>query len=121
MVSDALRLVMLAGEGSGELAGEGISGGRAEHPVCGDVVALEVRLVQGRVEDLAWRASGCPACMAVSAAAFKALRGFSAAEAAKRLHDHLEELGGLKPFERHAENLVVRAFREAVGEGQNPS
>ncbi len=89
--------------------------GRAEHPVCGDVVDLQVRLQGDRVEDLAWRARGCPACMAVTATAWQALRGGSVDEASRRLRDRVAELGGLQPFERHAERLVLRAFGQAVG------
>ena len=113
-MSDALRQVMLAAEGCGELAGEGVRSGRAEHPICGDVVEVQVRLQGGQVEDLAWRASGCVACMAVAAASWQALRGGVAPQAAARLRDHLDRLGGLKPFERHAESLVLRAFEQAV-------
>lgn len=116
MVSDALRRVMLAAEGSGDLAGEGVRGGRAEHPVCGDVVELQVRLLEDRVAEVAWRASGCVACMAVTAAAWQALPGSAASEARFRLREHLDRLGGLQPFERHAENLVLRAFAQAIGE-----
>lgn len=116
MVSDALRRVMLAAEGCGELVGDGVCGGRAEHPVCGDVVELQVRRRAGKVEELAWRARGCVACMAVTAAAWQVLPGCRPDEAQQRLHRHLVELGGLQPFERHAENLVLRAFAEAVGD-----
>ena len=120
MVSDALRQVMLAAKGCGELDSGEICTGRAEHPVCGDVVALQVRLEGDRVADLAWRASGCPACMAVTATAWQALRGGSVDEASRRLRDRIVELGGLQPFERHAERLVLRAFGQAVGEEQTP-
>ena len=113
-MSDALRQVMLAADGCGELAGEGVRCGRAEHPICGDVVELQVRLQQGQVEDLAWRASGCVACMAVAAASWQALRGGAVRKASARLRDHLDGLGGLQPFERHAESLVLRAFEQAV-------
>ena len=113
-MSDALRQVMLAAEGCGELVGEGVRRGRAEHPICGDVVEVQVRLHRGRVEELAWRASGCVACMAVAAVSWKALPGGPAQKASGRLRDHLDKLGGLRPFERHAEGLVLRAFDQAV-------
>ena len=120
MVSDGLRQVMLAAEGCGELGDGDFRTGRAEHPVCGDVVALQVRLEGDCVADLAWRASGCPACMAVTATAWQALRGGSVDEASRRLRDRVLELGGLKPFERHAEKPVLRAFGRAVGVEQTP-
>lgn len=120
MVSDALRQVMLAAEGCGELEGGEVRAGSAEHPACGDVVALQVRLEGERVADLAWRAKGCPACMAVTAAAWQALPGGAVAEAPGRLRERILELGGLQAFERHAEKLVLRAFSRAVGEAAAP-
>lgn len=119
-MSDALRRVMLAAKGCGELTGEGVAGGRAEHPICGDVVELQVRLLEGRVAEVAWRARGCVACMAVTAAAWQVLPGGAPGEARLRLKEHLDRLGGLQPYERHAENLVLRAFGQAVGEATAP-
>jgi NifU-like protein involved in Fe-S cluster formation len=114
VVSDALRRVMLAAEGSGELACTGVSTGRAAHPVCGDEVAVDVVLRDGVVEDLAWRARGCPACLAVAAAAPAALRGALVGEAAPRLRRRLDQLGGLAAHERHAERLFLDALRAAA-------
>jgi NifU-like protein involved in Fe-S cluster formation len=116
MVGDALRAVMQAAPGAGELAGDGARHGHAEHPVCGDRVEVSVRVAAARVEALAWRALGCPASVAVAAAAHAALVGQPVAEAAVRLRQRLDGLGGLAPHERHAEQMFLRAFRAAVGD-----
>lgn len=105
---------MIAAEGSGELAGAGVTTGRASHPVCGDEVAVDVRLSDGVLEELAWRARGCPACVAVAAAAGQALRGAPAGEAAPLLRQRLDQLGGLAAHERHAERLFLDALRAAA-------
>ena len=104
---------MLAADGAGRLTGAGVRTGRADHPVCGDVISLDVRLSGGVIEELAWRARGCPACMAVTAAAAGALRGVSMSQAALRLRQQVERLGGLAPHERHAERLLLQALSRA--------
>ena len=112
-MSESLRRVMIAAEGAGALEGETVSRGRAEHPVCGDEVSVDVRWAGEVIEDLAWRASGCPACVAVAAAAPSALRGVSRADASASLRRRLDQLGGLSPHERHAEKLLLEALGRA--------
>ena len=112
-MTEALRRVMSAAEGAGELTGDDVRRGKAEHPVCGDVVGIDVRLRDNVIEDLAWRARGCPACIAVAAAAPGALRGAAIADAPARLRERLTELGGLQPHERHAERLLLDALAGA--------
>ena len=114
MVADALREVMLAADGAGELAGDAVTTGAAEHPICGDVLELDCRVAEGRLVDLAWRATGCPATVAVAAAAF-ALRGQPIAKVEASLRSRLHALGGLHPTESHALALFLRAFDQAVG------
>jgi NifU-like protein involved in Fe-S cluster formation len=114
VVSEALRAVMVAADGAGTLAGAGVRCGRAEHPICGDVVEVHVRANSGAIEALAWRASGCPACLAVAAAAPGALRGVPLPAAPARLRQRLAALGGLAPHERHAERLFLRALAQAL-------
>lgn len=109
----ALREVMLLGDGAGELAGGGVCTGTAEHPVCGDVIEVDCRLAEGRILELAWRARGCPATMAVAASAPKALLGRRAKDAPGLLSQRLEQLGGLDPGEHHAERLFLLALSRA--------
>jgi NifU-like protein involved in Fe-S cluster formation len=113
MVSPQLRQLSLAAEGSGDLVGDGVRRGSAGHPVCGDQVELSLRVVDGCIDALRWRASGCPAAMAVAALAAKALAGKPIANAASELHDAIDAHGGLAAHERHAEALVARALAAA--------
>jgi NifU-like protein involved in Fe-S cluster formation len=113
VVSAALRRLMTAAEGAGELAGADVQHGAAEHPVCGDRIALELRCAGEVIAELAWRARGCPASVAAAAAAFSAWRGHPRAEAGQRLRSRLHELGDLLPHERHAERLVLEALDRA--------
>ena len=113
MVAEALREVMLAADGAGELTGAAVTTGTAEHPICGDVLELDCRVSDGRLVDLAWRATGCPATVAVAAAAF-ALRGQPIDQVEVSLRQRLDALGGLHATERHALALFLRAFDQAV-------
>lgn len=143
-MNDALRQVMRAAQGAGRLgadaghaaassdggecgsthpvapAGEGegadtpLITGRAEHPVCGDVVEVDLRLSGTVVHDLAWRARGCPATMAVAAAAHAALVGQPLDRAAELLRQRLHSLGGLARAEQHAFAVFLDALRDAA-------
>lgn len=113
MVAAALRTVMLAAEGRGALDGEGVHTGSAEHPVCGDLVQVDVRVQDGRLVGLAWRAQGCPASTAVCAAA-TALKGERVDALPAALSARLHKLGGLAIHERHAERLFLDALRAAL-------
>lgn len=120
MVSSRLRALMAEADGCGRLElapGHALGSGRAEHPVCGDEVEVDVRVEDGRIADLRWRAQGCPATHAVASAARRTLVGTHAAAAAESLRRGLEELGGLASGERHAEAMFLRALQAALAEG----
>jgi NifU-like protein involved in Fe-S cluster formation len=110
VVSEELRALIRAAPGAGELRGAGVVAARAEHPVCGDEVELFVRLAGDQVEDLAWRARGCPACVAVAAAARDAVVGGRLDQAGARLAQRVAALGGLARAEQHALALLDRAL-----------
>ncbi len=113
----ALREVMIRGDGAGELTGATVRTGTAEHLVCGDVIEVDCQLAEGRIQDLAWRAEGCPAILAVAAAASKALPGARPQDASGLLSQRLTLLGGLDPGENHAQRLFLLALSRAAVEG----
>ncbi len=111
---------MLAAEGAGQLEGPDVRSGEAEHPVCGDHVQVDCRLQDDLIVALAWRAQGCPACMAVAAAAPQALLNLPISQAAHNLHQRLQDLGGLASTEQHAERLFLRALSQATLDPHSP-
>ncbi len=115
MVSKALRALMVSGEGSGELTGSDVLRASAEHPICGDRVQVTLRCADAVITDFAWRAAGCPATLAIVAAAAQIAVGVSRREFASRLHQQLATLGGIDAHEQHAEKMVVRAVEAAFG------
>ncbi len=112
-MSEALRALLRQAPGAGELSGPDVRVGRATHPVCGDEVELFLRVQQDTVVDLAWRARGCPACVAVAAAAKQALVGAPLDAASGNLARVVQSLGGLAATERHALKLIDDALRAA--------
>jgi len=115
MVTDALRRVMLVADGAGELVGADVVSAGSEHPVCGDLVELDLQVRDGLIVDVAWRAQGCPATMAVAAAARGAMRGCQVQEAAGCLRQRVADLGGLGRTEQHALALFERALDQIPG------
>lgn len=113
-MKDPLRQVMLAADGAGELATDSVATGIAEHPICGDLLELDFDVQGGIVRDLAWRAQGCPATVAVAAAARAALCGERFEQAEEIMRRRLAELGGLDDAESHALALFLRALRQAA-------
>jgi NifU-like protein involved in Fe-S cluster formation len=114
VVSEALRAASRAAIGAGSLAGAGVARGRAEHPVCGDELELDVRVREGVVAELAWRARGCPATLAVAACLHGACVGAAIGDARTRLEAQLGRLGGLAAHERHALELALRCLAQAT-------
>ena len=112
MVSDALRQVMLRAPGMGSLDGDGVATASAEHPVCGDELEFDCRIRDGRVLELAWRASACPATMAVAAAAAEAVVDLPVTDCADAVARRVQDLGGLARTERHALELARRIFAQ---------
>ncbi|MEY4674430.1 MAG: NifU-like terminal domain [Planctomycetota bacterium] len=115
MAGEALRKLAIAAPGAGELTGPDVCCGSASHPVCGDQLEVTVRMAAGRVEAMRWRASACPATLAVAAASVDAVVGADATTLAAVVRARLASLGDLAPHERHAEQLLLRAMRSAMG------
>lgn len=117
MVAPQLRALATAAVGAGALTGESVGSGRGEHPVCGDEVEVDVRVGQGRIEDLRWRANGCPATFAVAAVAATVLVDTAIGDAPSRLREGLAARGDLGATERHAEAMFLRALQAAIARG----
>lgn len=112
-MNDALRALARAAEGAGSLQGPGVRTGRAEHPVCGDELELDLLWQGDRIGDLAWRARGCPATLAVAASLRGAWRDVPITAARSRLVARLAQAGGLAQAEGHAVELAMRALAAA--------
>src|ERR1700744_3448891 len=69
---------------------------RLEHPVCGDIMSLAVKLFDGRIEQVRYRTRGCVASIAAGSCLTEMMQGRSLAEASALKREHLmDALGGL--------------------------
>jgi len=86
-----------------------------EHPVCGDIMSLAVKLANGRIEQVRYRTRGCVASIAAGSCLTEMLQGKSPAEAATLQRQQLlDALGGLPSASVHATHLAMDALAELL-------
>lgn len=86
-----------------------------ENPVCGDRLRLELRIQDGVIEDIRWRAEGCVPAIAAASAASELLLGTSLLEARQVGRDALSSaLGGIPARKAHAVALVLTTVAHAL-------
>ncbi|HLW54694.1 MAG TPA: iron-sulfur cluster assembly scaffold protein [Candidatus Angelobacter sp.] len=88
---------------------------RLEHPVCGDIMKLAVKLAGGRIAQVRFRTQGCVASIAAGSCLTQMLSGKSLAEAAAlRREQLLDALGGLPSASAHASHLAMDALAQVL-------
>jgi nitrogen fixation protein NifU and related proteins len=93
---------------------------RLEHPVCGDIMNLAVKLSDGRIDQVRYRTRGCVASIAAGSCLTEMIRGKSIAEAAALQRDQLlEALGGLPNASVHATHLAMDALAQVLKKLKN--
>lgn len=86
-----------------------------QNPVCGDVLRLTARIVNGRIEQIRFRAKGCVASMACASRLTEMVQGRTLAEARALGRDELVQgLGGLPEASTHAAQLAIDGLRQLV-------
>jgi nitrogen fixation protein NifU and related proteins len=81
---------------------------RIEHPVCGDIMTLAVKLSGGRVTAVRYRVRGCVASIAAGSCLTELVLGKSVPEAtALKREQLLDALGGLPNASVHATHLAL--------------
>jgi hypothetical protein len=87
---------------------------QGENPICGDRLAFGALHETGRLTELRFQASACPACLAVASCAVELFEGgeLPAGPPFDRLRGRIQELGGLATHEGHALKLVEQLLSE---------
>lgn len=86
-----------------------------ENPVCGDRLHLWLRIRDGVIEEMCWRAEGCAPAIAAASVTSEVVRGMSLAEASRIEQEAIADaLGGLPPRKAHASLLATSALRKAI-------
>jgi nitrogen fixation NifU-like protein len=81
------------------------------NPACGDILRLEVKVAEGRIAAVRYRAKGCVPAIACGSILTEMILGRSLAEAAALTREELvRELGGLPQASTHASHLAMDAL-----------
>jgi nitrogen fixation NifU-like protein len=104
-VLDHFRNPRNAGELPGATATVEVS-----NPVCGDILKLSARIVDGRIAEARFLCRGCTTSIACASILTEELRGRTLAEALALTADALSQsLGGLPPATFHGAQLAADA------------
>lgn len=83
-----------------------------ENPACGDVLKLSVRVVEGKIVEIRFRAKGCVPAMACGSLITELVAGKSVIEAQQLSTTNvIEGIGGLPPASGHASHLAIDTLR----------
>ena len=85
------------------------------NPVCGDVLALTLRIEDGRIAEARVQTEGCTASVATSSILTEMVTGLTLEEAAALTHEDIADaVGGLPASKLHSASLVIAALRRAI-------
>jgi nitrogen fixation protein NifU and related proteins len=88
---------------------------RLEHPVCGDIMTLAVKLSNGRIGEVRYRTRGCVAAIAAGSCLTEMIAGKSLREAAALKREQLvDALDGLPNASIHATHLAMDALTQVL-------
>lgn len=85
------------------------------NPVCGDTLALSLRIEDGVVDKAAFQTEGCTASIAASSILTEMVLGLSIEEALELTFEDISAaVGGLPASKLHSAALVIDALRRAI-------
>ena len=83
-----------------------------ENPACGDVLRLAIRMKDGVIDQVRFKAQGCVPAMACGSAVTELILGKSIAEASTiTVDDVVAAVEGVPPASGHAADLTVDAVK----------
>jgi nitrogen fixation protein NifU and related proteins len=86
-----------------------------ENPACGDVLKLSLRVENGRIAEIRFRAKGCVPAMACASLLTELVKGRTPLEARKlRREELVQAIGGLPEASGHASYLAMGALLAAL-------
>lgn len=93
------------------------SSARVENPACGDVMELSLRVQDGRINEVRYRAKGCVAAIACGSALTELIAGKTIDEARRiRRVELVMGLGGLPTASLHASHLAIDVLGLALNQ-----
>jgi nitrogen fixation NifU-like protein len=89
--------------------------GTEGNPICGDVMKIYIKVLDGRIEDVKFKTFGCGAAIATSSMVTEMVKGKTLDEAMDISNRAVAEaLGGLPPVKMHCSNLAADALHKAI-------
>jgi len=89
--------------------------GRVGNPICGDVMALYIKVKDGIIVDAKFKTFGCGAAIATSSMVTEMVKGKTIKEALEVSNKAVAEaLGGLPPIKMHCSVLAEHALKSAI-------
>ncbi|MGB9959725.1 MAG: Fe-S cluster assembly scaffold protein NifU [Candidatus Bathyarchaeales archaeon] len=89
--------------------------GTVGNPVCGDMMAIYIKVKDNRIEDIKFKTFGCGAAIATSSMITELAKGKALEEALKITRkDVADALEGLPPVKMHCSNLAADALKAAI-------
>ena len=87
----------------------------AENPVCGDVVRLSLKVQEGHIAEIRFKAKGCVPAMACGSSVTELALGKTVAEVRSLTPESVKKvLGGLPAASNHAAELAIDVLRAAL-------
>jgi len=85
------------------------------NPVCGDTLALTLRIADGRIAAARFQTEGCTASIATSSLLTEMIAGLTLDEAMALTNDDISAaIGGLPASKLHSAALVIEGLRRAI-------
>ena len=86
-----------------------------ENPVCGDVIRLSLKINDGRIAEIRFKAKGCVPAMACGSALTELAQGKTISEARDlKREDLVKAVGGLPNASSHAAQLALDVLSAAL-------
>ena len=90
---------------------------QVDNPACGDIMTLSLRVAEGKIEEVRYRAKGCVPAIACGSALTEMLSGKTIDEARKvRRIELVLALGGLPTASLHASHLAIDVLAKALNQ-----
>lgn len=94
--------------------------GEIGNPVCGDIMALYIKVKDDRIVDAKFKTFGCGAAIATSSMVTELVKGKTLNEAERISRNTVAEaLDGLPPIKMHCSNLAADALHKAIEDYRN--
>ncbi len=93
---------------------EDVGTGLVGAPACGDVMRLQIKVKDGRIEDAKFKTFGCGSAIASSSLATEMIKGMTLEQAAEISNTKIVEELNLPPVKIHCSVLAEDAIKAAI-------